>query len=182
MFMKTNFFFPEMEISRTRRTLRRFRQGYRNIFPAKDYASLQVKKQKIVENDNDQNCENFQTTRQTEYLLCVKKFHEKVKMGPFYVCVICNRCLYFSNVIKFDLEKYDREFVNKLKTNVTSFDGNFYIFKTCDIHTRKLEVPSQAVVNGLIIEKIPKELDCLNTLELVLISKRLLYKKNCYYA
>ena len=74
MFMKTNlFFFPEIEISIRRRTLRRFRQGYRNIFPYKDYASPQVKKQKIVENDNDQNCENFQTTRQTEYLLCVKK-------------------------------------------------------------------------------------------------------------
>ena len=130
-----------------------------------------------MENDNDQNCENFQTTRQTEYLLCVKKFHEKVKMGPFYVCVICNRCLYFSNVIKFDLEKYDREFVNKLNTNVTSFDGNYYICKTCDTHTRKLKVTGQAVVNGLITEKIPKELDCLNTLELVLISKRFLFKK-----
>ena len=33
------------------------------------------------------------------------------------------------------------------------------------------------LVNGLIIEKIPKELDCLNTLGLVLISKRLLFKK-----
>ena len=31
-------FFPEIEIS-MRRTLRRFRQGYRNIFPYKDYAS-----------------------------------------------------------------------------------------------------------------------------------------------
>ena len=29
---------------------------------------------------------------------------------------------------------------------------------------------------GLSLEKIPKELDCLNTLELVLISKRLLFK------
>ena len=122
-------FLPEIEMSLRRRTLRRFRQGYRNIFPYKDYASPQVKKQKIVENDNDQNCENFQTTRQTEYLLCIKKFHEKVKMGPFYVCVICNRCLYFSNVIKFDLEKYDRESVNKLNTNVTCFDGNYYILK-----------------------------------------------------
>ena len=37
-------------------------------------------------------------------------------------------------------------------------------------------MPGQAVVNGLIIEKIPRELDCLNTLELVLISKRLLFK------
>ena len=127
--------------------------------------SPQVKKQKIVENNNDQNCEIFQKTRQTEYLLCVKKFHEKVKMGPFYVCVICNRYLYFPNVIKFDLEKYDREFVNKLNTNVTSFDGNYYICKTCDTQTMKLKVPGQAVINGLIIEKIPKELACLNTLD-----------------
>ena len=97
-------FFPEIEISIRRRTLRRFRQGYRNIFPYKDYASPKAKKQKIVENDNDQNCENVQTTRQTEYLLFVKKFHEKVKMGPFYVYVICNRCVYFSNVIKLDLK------------------------------------------------------------------------------
>ena len=36
--------FPEIEISIRRRTLRRFRQGYRNIFPYKDYASPQVKK------------------------------------------------------------------------------------------------------------------------------------------
>ena len=141
-------FFPEIEKSVKGRTLRRFRQGDRNIFSYKDYASP-----KIVEKDNDQNCENSQTTRQTEYLLCVKKFHEKVKMGPFYVFVICNRGLYFSNVIKFDLEKYDREFVNNLNTNVTRLDGNYYICKTCDTHTRKLKVPCQAVVNGLIIEK-----------------------------
>ena len=170
-------FFPETEISIRRRTLRRFRQGYRNIFPYKDYVSPLVKKQKRVENDNDQNCENFQTTRQAEYLLCVKKFHEKVKMGPFYVCPMCNRCLYFSKVIKFDLEKYDKEFVNNLNTNATSFDGNYYICKTYNTHTRKLKVPGQAVVNGLIIEKIQKELDCLNTLGLVLISKTLLFKK-----
>ena len=93
--------------------------------------------------------------------------HEKVKMGPFYVCIICSCCLYFSNVIKFDLEKYDTELVNKLNTNVTSFNGNYYICKTYDTHTRKPKVPGQAVVNGLIIEKIPKELDCLNTLELL---------------
>ena len=74
------------------------------------------------------------------------------------------------------MEKYDREFENKVNTNV-SFDGNHYICKTYDTHTRKLKVPGQAVVNGLIIEKIPKELDCLNTLELVLMSKRLLFKK-----
>ena len=36
-------------------------------------------------------------------------------------------------------------------------------------------MPGQAVVNGLIIEKIPKELDRLNTVELILISKELLF-------
>ena len=118
-----------------------------------------------MESDNNQNCENFQTTRQTEYLLCVKKFHEKVKMG---LCLrYMNHCLCFSNVIKFHLEKYDREFVNKLNTNVRSFNGNYYICLTCDTHTRKLKVPGQAVANGLIIEKLPKELILLNTLESV---------------
>ena len=141
-------FFPEIEISTKRGTLMRFRQGYRNIFPYKDYASPQVKKQKIVENDNEQNCENFQATRRTEYLLCLKMFHEKVKMGPFYVCIIYNRCLYLS---KFDLEKYDNEFVNKLITNATSFDRNYYICKTCDTHTKMLKVPVQAVVSRPII-------------------------------
>ena len=75
------------------------------------------------------------------------------------------------------MEKYDREFANKLNTNVTNFDGNYYTRKACDTHTRKLKVPGQAIVNGLVIEKILKELDCLNTHELVLISKRLLFNK-----
>ena len=115
MFMKTNLFFFRNKNINKKENFKEIQKGYRNIFPYKDYASPQVKKQKIVENDHDQNCEKFQT-RQTGYLLYVKKFDEKVKIGPFYVCVICNRCLYFSNVIKFDLEKYGREFVNKLNT------------------------------------------------------------------
>ena len=83
----------------------------------------------------------FRQRDKTEYLLCLKKFHEKVKMGLFYVCVVCNRCFYFSNVIKFYLEKCHTEFANKLNTSVTSFDGNCYICKTCDTPTRKLKVP-----------------------------------------
>ena len=67
--------------------------------------------------------------------------------------------------------------LNKFNTKVTSFDGNLYICETCDTHTRKLKLPGQAVANGLIIGKTPKELDCFNTLELTLISKRLLFKK-----
>ena len=36
----------------------------------------------------------------------------------------------------------------------------------------------QAVVNGLQLENVPEELDCLNTLEVILIAKRLLCKKS----
>ena len=55
-----------------------------------------------MEIENDQNCQNFQTNRQTDGLLCIKKFHKKVKISPFYVSVICDCCLDFLNVIKFD--------------------------------------------------------------------------------
>ena len=71
-----------------------------------------------------------------------------------------NYCLYFSNVVKFDLEKYDREFVNKLNTNVTSFDGNYYICKTCDTHTRKLKVPGQELQACL--QTMTRVLNCLH--------------------
>lgn len=41
---------------------------------------------------------------------------------------------------------------------------------------KKLKVAYQAVANGLFLENILQELDCLNTLEVVLIAKRLLFK------
>lgn len=81
-----------------------------------------------MEDNCYQNCVNFMPTGKTEYSFSVKSFLEKVKTGAFYICVISNRCLYYSNV-NFDSEKYDREFLDKFYTNVTSFDGKHYTCK-----------------------------------------------------
>ena len=79
-----------------------------------------------MEDNCYQNCVNFMPTGKTEYSFSVKTFLEKVKTGPFYDCVICNRCHYYSNVVKCDFQKLDREFIEQLNTNVTSFDGKHY--------------------------------------------------------
>ena len=63
--------------------------------------SVQVKTQKIMEDHCDQNCVNFMPTGKTGYSNCITSFLEKIKTGTFYVCVICNRYLYYSSAVKF---------------------------------------------------------------------------------
>ena len=36
----------------------------------------------------------------------VTTFKAKIKDGPFYICVCCNRCLYLHSVKKFKANKY----------------------------------------------------------------------------
>ena len=50
-----------------------------------------------MEGNCDKNCVVFVPTGKTEYSFCVKSSLEKIKTVPFYVCVIRNRSLYFSN-------------------------------------------------------------------------------------
>ena len=49
--------------------------------------------------------DDFMPTPKFDFSFWIKSFHEKVKTGPFYVFVICNCCLYYSNVVKFDSKK-----------------------------------------------------------------------------
>ena len=37
----------------------------------------------------------------------IVKFTKQIQEGPYYVCVVCNRCHYFRSVILFKQEKYD---------------------------------------------------------------------------
>ena len=76
----------------------------------------------------------------------------------------------------FNSGKYSHDFITQINTNVTSFDHKFYICKTCNAFDKKKEL-FQAAVNGLQLENVPEELDCLNTLEVILTAKRLLFKK-----
>ena len=111
------------------------------------YPSNQIKKQK--KSRDDLNSENVTLTGNTEYRFCIKNFKGKVNQGPL-VCVKCNRCLYYKNVLLFDIAKYDNEFICKnFNTRSPNLDSKPYISKTRNCSAGKLKIPCQAVLCGL---------------------------------
>ena len=62
----------------------------------------------------------------------VSENNKTIRSGPVYFCVVCNRCLYKSNVVLFDKGKYNIDKI-RVKITVRSFDNNFYTCKTCHI-------------------------------------------------
>ena len=108
---------------------------------------------------------------------CIEKFLKAIKIGPVCVCVVCNRCLYKSNVVLCYKEKYNFEHIGRLVTDLRSFDNKHYICRTCDFKVKKSQVPCQAVYNKLYLDDSPIGISCLNHLELFLIFKRFDLKK-----
>ena len=109
---------------------------------------------------------------------CVERFLKAIKSGPVYFCVVCNKCLYKSNIVLFDKEKYNIDKIREKITEIISFDGNFFICKICHMKMKKSQVPYQAVYDKLFVGYIPEEISCLNQIELFLICKGFLFKKN----
>ena len=58
-----------------------------------------------------------------------------------------------------------------------SFDEKLYICETCHKHLNKNEIRSQEVCNNMAVDPKPNDLNDLNNLEKILISKRTLFKK-----
>ena len=106
----------------------------------------------------------------------VLSFKSAVQEGPCYICVVCNRSLYKRTTKIFCSENYDSSFYN-LSTDISSFDDCKYICRTCHSHISKNQIPCQAVWNKLALDDLPDEMQRLNRLEKVLISKRILFKK-----
>ena len=115
-------------------------------------------------------------TAMTDFHSRVSAFKGAVKEGPYFICVVCNRCLYRKTVRQFDPSKYDCQFLD-LFTTVDSYDFNRYICLTCNKHILKKKIPCQSVWNKLVLDNIPEEICVLNRLEKILISKRILFKK-----
>ena len=67
------------------------------------------------------------------------------KNGPFFRCVISNRCLYTMSVICFNIEQYSVD--ENIIFMVKSYDGHYYICATCDKALRKNSAQCQAVAN-----------------------------------
>ena len=106
----------------------------------------------------------------------IKKFRIEIANGPYFICVVCNRCLYRKSVHTFNETKYDIN-VESFYKQVDSYDGGQYICKTCDTKLKKKKIPSQAVWNKLQLFQFPDDIPCLNKLERVIIGKRILFSK-----
>lgn len=48
----------------------------------------------------------------------VSVFTDFIQEGPFYICIVCNRCLYKRSVKIYKIDKYP-ETVRICKTNIT---------------------------------------------------------------
>ena len=84
-------------------------------------------------------------------------FKKLVHKGPYYICKVCNRCLYRRLVILYSEEKVPLSDENSLNF-VESYDGYFYICKTCSRKIKKNHTPCQAVCNKLEIYEFPEDL------------------------
>ena len=102
------------------------------------------------------------------------KFTKQIQEGPYYVCVVCNRCHYLRSVILFKQEKYDID-IDQFYYEVSSVDGLLYICGTCHKKLLKSEIPAQSIWNKLGISLLPDELANLNRLEKAIISRRILF-------
>lgn len=110
----------------------------------------------------------------------ILNFKNLIQEGPYYICVVCNRCLYKRSVSKFKEENYN---ISALKGfeffMVLSYDGQHYVCQTCHkkLKSKKPQIPCQAVSNKLEIVDFPPGFPQLRKLEQVLIAQRLLFKK-----
>ena len=105
----------------------------------------------------------------------VSNFKLLIKNGQFFVCVICNRCLYRISIICFNIEKYSVD--ENIIFMLTSYDDNYYISTTCDKALRKNSVPCQVLANRLTAVELPKLFQDIHRLERLLVSRRILFKK-----
>ena len=58
------------------------------------------------------------------------EFKYKTQDEPYYICRVCNRCLYKRSAIQFDEKKHEFNEPG-LFNNITSFNGQLYFCKTC---------------------------------------------------
>ena len=106
----------------------------------------------------------------------IQQFNRAIREGPYYICVVCNRLLYRKTVVEFKKDKYKSS--SCLFTSVTSFNGNMYICKTCDVTIKKKnKIPCQAVCNNLAVDDAPPEIANLEKLEQILVSQRIVFQK-----
>ena len=111
----------------------------------------------------------------------ISTFLSKIRVGPEYVCTVCHRMMYYSNVVPFKRDKYTKGSPEMLHSVFSVMyvcpDGSQWICHSCDRTLKRGTLPVQAKANGFHLDPIPPELDGLNELEIRLISLRIPFMK-----
>ena len=105
----------------------------------------------------------------------IDNFKKDIQDGPTYICTVCNRLLYQSSVKNYKLTDYEAHL--NCRTVKISYNGIEYICSSCHKALKAKKVPNLAVVNGLEVDEIPHQIDELNSLEAVFISRRIPFMK-----
>ena len=132
-----------------------------------EFAASSTSQERMLREDNFASSENLKQ---------VTLFKKLIREGPYFICVICNRCLFKRYVVRFDFNSYS-SLVKELVHLVSSYDVRLYICITCHNKVKKDSVPCQAVSNKLAVELLPNEFRDLRRLERVLVAKRILFEK-----
>ena len=106
----------------------------------------------------------------------ITRFKKLIIDGPFYICIVCNRCLYKRSVIQFHEDQFEH-LISDMYTGVVSFDEEKCICKTCARKIRTKHAPCQVFINELQITNLPNQFCDIRILEKIPVSKRLRFKK-----
>ncbi|XP_071142171.1 uncharacterized protein [Mytilus edulis] len=151
-----------------------FRCKLKTILKTKYHNDIHVREKKIANRNSIQKA--------------IKQFQKSIQDHPVYVCTVCIRSLYKSQVKKCYRSKYSNEKTSECLTGnfvhtcdkhckVKCEKANEWICFTCHRHLSLNNMPQQAQANGLYLEPIPPELEKLNDLERQLVALRIPFMK-----
>ena len=91
---------------------------YTNILGTPEHEKVKARKRKLYANTTAVCSNDFSGN--------VKKFMLEIEKGPYFICVVCNCCLYRKSVLMFVENKYIN-FDNFRYNKVDDYDGCQYI-------------------------------------------------------
>ena len=92
------------------------------------------------------------------YSCMLNKFEKSMQEDHTYVCNVCWKFEYRTNVLIMNTEKYEHQIFSMCKTDLNHNKDQVYICKSCDRSLKKGKMPAQAQNNGLKLNVIPKEI------------------------
>ena len=144
-----------------------------NIAGSEQYKKMKEQKRKYMQNNRafcKIDSESDRADSGNRFEGNIARFTEKIRKGPVFICVVCNRCLYDRSVMIFNENSYEIGDPYFSYSFVHSFDGKLYICLTCHRKLKRHIIPDISVFNKLSLSEFLKQL---NRLKSSLLTKRI---------